>query len=279
MKEKKKNDNPVSAEAEMKRVFPVVAWLLPGYSPGLEWLARAQNADLAIMDDAHPFSRKSRVHRTKIRTPGGYQWLSLPFLKEDRNKPIRNVRIDKTRPWLKHHWQALELNYRNSLYFDYYEPEIRHDFETVSQYEHLAEIVGYLMKRQWAYLQLDGFPMWVDEIQQEKQINVIQGLSIQKKEKLRMLLKEKQSEEGVVSPFHAIQGEAIIWQEPDSHNYQRPHRDASNPVFPDPRYRQHFPGFVSGCGLFDLLFEYGPDAWQVLDRLTLRNCDEREEPG
>lgn len=222
----------------------ILALLLPGYSPDLAWMARALNADRVILDAGHPFSRKSKVHRTKIRTPDGHQWLSIPFVNEDRRKPISRVRIDERRPWLKHHLRALEYNYRNSLYFDYYEPEIRADLETASEFGYLIEAVRHLMERQWIYLQLRDFPLWMSDTG-----------SLRKKAGLPNC-------ENLVDS-----GEFVIWQEPDSRHYQRPHPCIVHPTFSLPEYRQHFPGFVPGCGILDLLFEYGPDAWQILDRL------------
>lgn len=209
-----------------------VARLLPGYSPNLAWMARALNADQVVLDDRHPFSRKSMVHRTRIRTPDGHQWLSIPYVSADRRSPINRVRIDDRRSWLKTHLRALEYNYRNSLYFDFYEPEIRADLETAAECELMIDAVHHLMKRQWTYLQLDEFPVWAST--------------------------------GVTKSSDKI----VIWQEPGSRNYQKPHPDAVSPDFHLPEYRQHFPGFVAGCGMLDLLFEYGPDAWQIFDRIT-----------
>jgi len=240
----------------------VIALLLPGYSPDLAWMARALNADRVILDDLHPFSRKSKVHRTKIRTPDGHQWLAIPFLQEDRRKPIREVRIDDRRPWLRHHLQALEFNYRNSLYFDFYEPEIRADLSTAAECGLLLDAVRHLMNRQWIYLQFAHFPMWASDNPPELASGgVVPG----------EMVSGGVVSGGVPSGMDVLaDGQTIIWQEPGSRHYQKPHPRAQDPepgAFEPPEYRQHFPGFVPGCGVLDLLFEYGPDAWQVLDQL------------
>ncbi len=242
-----------------------LALLLPGYSPNLSWMARALNADLVLLDDLHPFSRKSRIHRTKIRTPNGHQWLTIPILKEDRHEPIHRVRIERDRPWLKHHLQALEYNYRNSIYFDFYEPEIRADLETAADCHYLIDAVRHLMERQWAYLQLPDFPLWMSECTNH---NSAAGRS---KNKTDPAVKQIEPERryhhlGRITGLNRI-GNFIIWQEADSRNYQKPHAGTVQPVFHLPEYRQHFQGFNPDCGVLDLLFEYGPDAWQVLDQL------------
>ncbi len=255
---------------------PVTALLLPGYSPDLAWLARAVNADRVILDDRHPFSRKSRVHRTKIRTPDGHQWLTIPFVSGDRRKPINQVRIDDRRPWLRNHLQALEFNYRNSPYFDFYEPEIRADLETAASCVFLVDAVRHLMQRQWTYLDFADFPLWSSDLIPGMDAGTDAGTDPPPGPTLYDLVADDST---------------IVWQEPDSRHYQRPHpaavpitadqndaiqndadqNDADQPVFRIPEYRQHFPGFVPGCGVLDLLFEYGPDAWQVLDGLTLKS--------
>ncbi|TVQ72144.1 MAG: hypothetical protein EA363_04945 [Balneolaceae bacterium] len=275
-------------------VTPVTALLLPGYSPDLSWLARALHADRVILDDLHPFSRKSKVHRTKIRTPDGHQWLTIPFVREDRRKPIRQVRIDSRRPWTGHHLQALEYNYRNSPCFDFYEPEIRADFDTASRCEFLVDAVRHLMQRQWLYLELPEFPQWAS--------GLVAGMAAG--------MDNRAATGAEPSPFQNLydalaSDRTVVWQEPDSRNYQKPHPRATEPRFASqsspkpgrhdsglpprsghdsasvskaefdqtglPVYRQHFPGFVPGCGALDLLFEYGPDAWQVLDLLAINS--------
>ena len=260
---------------------PVTALLLPGYSPDLAWLARALNADRVILDDLHPFSRKSRVHRTKIRTPDGHQWLTIPFVSDDRRKPIRHVRIDDRRPWLRHHLQALEFNYRNSPYFDFYEPEIRADLETAAGCVFLVDAVRHMMVRQWTYLEFPEFPQWASDLVPGMDAGIDAGTDPSPGPTLYDLVADDRT---------------VVWQEPDSRNYQKPHPDAAQPdavqndavqnaaaqpnavqndavqpVIQIPEYRQHFPGFVPGCGLLDLLFEYGPDSWQVLDGLALKS--------
>lgn len=242
----------------------IIALLLPGYSPGLAWMARALNADRVILDDIHPFSRKGKVHRTKIRTPDGHQWLTIPFVSEDRRKPINKVRIDHRRPWLRHHLQALEYNYRNSPYFDYYEPEIRVDFETASENVFLLDAVRHLMQRQWLYLELSASVEWASELVGKKYDPVYHYT----------LRHRSHHTDRHKSERRTLRNRVIAWQEPDSRNYQIPHplagqNDSVEPFFHIPEYRQHFSGFIPGCGLFDLLFEYGPDAWQVLDELRI----------
>ncbi len=252
----------------------IIALLLPGYSPCLNWLARALGSDRVVLDDLHSFSRKSRIHRAKLRTPDGYQWLTIPFVSDDRRMSINQVRIDDRRPWLNHHLRALEFNYRNSLYFDYYEPEIRSDLVEAGESGLLIDAVRHLMHRQWIYLQLPGFPEWASEHFQS-QTDLYQSICYLQDDRLTESSDKIYPKPGPDDIDHVPHTESLrptfhktIWQEPDSRNFQKPHPAAVQPAFTHPEYRQHFPGFVPGCSILDLLFEYGPDAWQVLDYLT-----------
>ncbi|MEX0680788.1 MAG: WbqC family protein [Balneolales bacterium] len=246
-----------------------LALLLPGYSPGLAWMACALNAGRVLLDDLHPFSRKSKVHRTKIRTPDGHQWLTLPIISEDRGKPINRVRMDERRPWLMYHLRALEFNYRNSLYYDLYEPEIRSDLEAAAECELLIDAIRHLMERQWAYLDLGSFPEWMSGRLSECSGNDTErALPMEHPDATSQTSGNNPRDNHIrecagLSPSASI----TIWQEPDSRNYQKPHPNAVPSSFTPPEYRQHFPGFVPGCGILDLLFEYGPEAWMILDRM------------
>lgn len=241
----------ISSDSTREPEQPVIALLMPGYSPSLDWLGRALLADVVVLDDLHPFSRKSRVHRTRVRTSDGFQWLVIPFASEDRRKPLCEVRIDRQRPWVDHHLKALEYNYRNSTYFDYYEPEIRADLTAASHCELLLDAVMHLMQRQWSYAEIT-LPY--------TQISSISSHSLEDE-----------------NLFPGQQKNKRVWQEAKSRHYQKPHPDAVVPDLSIPEYKQRFPGFVEGCGMLDLLFTYGPDMWQVLDRITAGSADQGHE--
>ncbi|MDX1642345.1 MAG: WbqC family protein, partial [Balneolaceae bacterium] len=124
-----------------------LAILQPTLIPNLHDLAILLNADLVILQDTETWSRKSRVHRAKIRTPDETQYINIPVKTEDRDKPIRDVRIDHTEKWIEPLLRSLEFNYRNSVYYDFYEPEIRSDFESAAEYEFLLDFNLYIRHR------------------------------------------------------------------------------------------------------------------------------------
>ncbi|MEX2368310.1 MAG: WbqC family protein, partial [Balneolaceae bacterium] len=219
-----------------------LALLFPAFAPNLYDLAAILQADEVILQDTEPWSRKSRVHRALIRSPEGTQYLNIPVRTEDRKKKIRDIRIDQSDNWILPILRAMKYNYRNSLYFDFYEPEIQADFEYGRECEYLLPFVLHLRYRLFRFLELD----------------------IQKKEKLSHDLPEYTSDPDVLA---RELGADTLFQEHHSRHYQRQAELRTHPDFDHPVYRQHFEGFEPWCCLYDLLFQFGPESFRVIDPL------------
>ena len=133
-----------------------LALLLPQFAPNLFDLASILAADRIVLQDLEEWSRKSRVHRAKIRVPEGTQWVNIPVRTEDRSKPIRQVRIDHSDDWVTPLLRTLEYNYRNSIYYDFYEPEINADFHSATDYTYLLPFCLYVQKRLFHFMGIKG---------------------------------------------------------------------------------------------------------------------------
>jgi hypothetical protein len=219
-----------------------LALLQPVFAPNLYDMAVMLQSDRVILDDIETWSRKGRVHRALIRTPGGTSYIHIPVRTQDRNKPIKEVRIDQESDWITPVLRTLQFNYRNSLYFDYYEAEIDADFNEGKEYDYLLPFVLYLRKRLFRYLELDL-------VQKES------------------LASECRKFNHNPDSFALDMGADRLFQEHDSRHYQRQADMRSEPDFSHPEYRQHFEGFIPWCCLYDLLFQYGPESFKVIDQL------------
>ncbi|MEX0779788.1 MAG: WbqC family protein [Balneolales bacterium] len=221
-----------------------LALLFPAYLPDLYYLSCLMQADRVVLIDNEPFSRKSRVHRGKIRTPEGFQWVNIPIVTEDKKKPLFEVRINHSTDWITKHIRALQFNYRNSIYFDYYEPEIRADLEKARDYEYLVDFLHFFMTRLFIYLQVEINAEWSSR------------------------LPDYHSDpDEFAQTINAIQ----VFQEQGSQNYQRKSSFRSEPKFNHPYYHQHFEGFVPGLSILDLLFQLGPSAYEVTDQISCQD--------
>lgn len=217
-----------------------LALLLPGFAPNLYDLAAMLQADRIILQDVERWSRKSRVHRARIRTPEGTQWINIPVRTVDKKKAIREVRIDHDRDWIDPLLRALKFNYRNSIYYDFYEPEIKADFESAPDYTYLLPFILYIQKRLFRFMEL----------------NITCELSSE--------LPEYTSDPDELAQH--LQADTLL-QEYDSRHYQRQARCKSEPEFEHPKYHQHFDGFEPYCSILDVLFQFGPECFRITDQL------------
>ncbi len=215
--------------------------LFPQLAPNLYDLAVMIQADRLILQDLEPWSRKSRVHRAKIRTPQGTQWINIPIRTDDRDKAIREVRIDHEQDWIIPLLRSIEYNYRNSIYYDFYEPEITADFKSAAGYEYLMPFVLYIQKRLLRFMDLAV----------DYQLASSLDTYTSDPDKLGRLM-----------------GADRLLQEYDSRHYQRQAESYDNkPGFEHPRYHQHFDGFEPWCSMLDVLFQFGPESFRIVDKL------------
>lgn len=218
-----------------------LALLYPQMAPNLYDLALMLQADRVLLLDNEPWSRKSRIHRTRIRTPQGTQWINIPVRTEDRDQPVGRVRIDHSGDWTTPLLRSLAYNYRNSPYYDFYEPEIRADFEAAPDYTYLMPFVLHMQGRLLSFME---YPVTYE---------LASGL-----------------EDYTSDPDELARrlGADRLWQEHESRHYMRQAESATEPPgFRHPQYRQHFEGFEPWCGLFDLLFQFGPESFKITDRI------------
>ncbi|MEO1022337.1 MAG: WbqC family protein [Bacteroidota bacterium] len=217
-----------------------IALLHPQFAPNLYDLASMIHADRIIWQDTEPWSRKGRSHRAKIRTADGFQWVNIPIKTEDKGKSNGEVRIDHNQDWITPFWYALEYNYRNSIYFDVYEPELRADLKHAREIDRLISFNIYFIKRLFRYLELN--------------LTIEYASSI----------KEYDTDpDHLLHTLHA----STLFMEHQARNYQRQATHVDKAMIQHPRYRQHFPGFIEECSILDVLFEYGPESFELLDGL------------
>ncbi|MGK7368847.1 MAG: WbqC family protein [Candidatus Halalkalibacterium sp. M3_1C_030] len=217
-----------------------LALLLPQFAPNLYDLAVMLQADRIVLQDVEQWSRKSRVHRAQIRTPEGTQWINIPIRTEDRKKAIKEVRIDHSEDWITPLLRSITYNYRNSIYFDFYEPEIKADFESAADYKYLMPFILHIQNRLLQFMELSIDYDFASQIE---------------------------SYTSDPDEFANNLGAKTLFQEHDSRHYQRQAEMKSDPDFEHPTYRQHFEGFEPWCCILDVLFQFGPESFKITDRI------------
>ena len=217
-----------------------LALLTPQFAPNLYDLAIMFQADCVILQDVERWSRKSRIHRAQIRIPEGTQWINIPIRTGDRKKATKDVRIDHSEDWVTPLLRTLEYNYRNSIYYDFYEPEIKADFKSAYDYTYLMDFILYIQKRLFRFMDIH-----IDY-------------------KLASELSEYNSNPNLLAQKL---GADTLFQEHDSRHYLRQAEQKSEPDFEHPQYHQHFEEFQPWCSILDVLFQFGPESFRITDQL------------
>lgn len=220
--------------------MPTLALFTPILIPDLHDLAMMLRADHVVINDMTSFSRKSREHRCRVRNPEGAHWLRVPIRRADRHAPLHTVRLDADHKWVDDWMRVLQLDYRNSIYFDFYEPEIHADLQHAASLPFLIEAVEWIWERLFTYFYLDI--SW-------KRTSTMD------------------SYDPDPDLFKRNLNCNLLWQEHDSKSYMRQSNQGDVMKFDHPVYHQHFEGFEPYCCLLDVLFQFGPTAWQLFDRL------------
>jgi hypothetical protein len=93
----------------------------PNFFPWIGYFDKLSKADRFVFADLVQFSTGSYTNRTRIKSAGGKQWLTVPVLSKGHGlQVIRDLRIDNSRNWKGKHLKTLYLNYKKATYFDCY---------------------------------------------------------------------------------------------------------------------------------------------------------------
>jgi hypothetical protein len=220
------------------------AILQPLLIPDLQDIALMKAADRVVVQDSEIWSRKGRTHRAVIRTPEGTDYLNIPVESGDKKKEIRKVRINQGKNWVDPILRSLKFNYSNSVYYDFYEPEIASIFNDGKNFEFLTQFSDYLKGRLFEFLEI------TDEIRP------------------KFLLSSKITDyDSDPDRLQVLMDGGDYYQEHNARHYQRQGKNKSELPFLHPEYRQHFEGFEPFCCVLDLLFQYGPESFRVIDKV------------
>ncbi len=98
--------------------------LSSAYFPPINYFKAMASSDTILLEFCESFIRQTYRNRCKILATDGVLSLSIPVTKEFPNTPIKDVKIDYSKPWLQQHKRAIISAYRSSPFFEYYQDEI-----------------------------------------------------------------------------------------------------------------------------------------------------------
>ncbi|MEM8559136.1 MAG: WbqC family protein [Bacteroidota bacterium] len=220
----------------------------PEFFPSLPVAALLVAADRFVVADTFAYSRQSHQNRTRIRTSAGTgrdaMWLTVPVRKGPPGRSIYSVPLaDPRGGWRRAHQRTLAACYNNAPYFAHYAPQLASLFDTVFEAP-APPTLGTLTvaTMQWAHQVLAS----------NAEIVVASALS---------------ARPSTLPGVWEAAGQGTLLALPDVVEIERallPGAPVQGLAFDEPPRRQVFEGFVPGCGLLDLVFNYGPAAASML---------------
>ena len=218
----------------------------PEHLPWIGFFDKMINVDLYVFLDNVQYKKRYFENRNRIRTPTGWQWITVPVLTKGLYKQlIREVKIDCTRNWKKAYLGSLQQNYSKAGYFDSIFPGIERIITCADDL--LVDLNIRLVETINGYLDILTPTVLASEL---KEFTTHGGDLI-----LDICLKT---------------GADCYYSGPDGRNYLPSERFKEAGIriqyhdYEHPRYEQVHHPFISHMSILDLLFLYGPKAKNIL---------------
>ena len=218
----------------------------PQYLPYLGFFHKLIHCDVFILLDDVQFTKGGFQNRNKIKSPDGWQWLTVPVLQRARQL-ICEVNLNDSVPWQRKHWSALVSNYAPAPFFDLYAKDFQQTLTL--EWKELTALNTALMKWVMAVLEIgteirfsSGLPS--TGVATERLIELCQHVGA-----TRYLSGPGGKEYMDLQAFDRA-GIEVIWQD-----------------FGAPKYLQQFSeaGFIGNLSIVDALFNCGPGTRGLLN--------------
>jgi hypothetical protein len=218
----------------------------PGYFLSLAECAKASHADLVIWANSFHMRRHSTINRAAIKTVIGRQWLTIPVIsKGSQEHTILDTQINNQLEWGRTHIKTLEINYRQSAYYDYYIDRLERLEQSAY---HRLDVV---LQASYRFLQ--------DEL----------GLAGLTESKALPAVAERTTR--ILEWMKALQADGyLLWPHElaliDVKRLQAEKINIHTMQFSAPEYHQPFNGFVPSLSTLDLLLNEGLASRDLLQR-------------
>jgi hypothetical protein len=215
----------------------------PEYIPWLGFFDKLARCDTYVIYDDAQYQHGGFHNRNRIRTPQGWEWLTVPIM-HGHPQTIKDVKI-ADHQWKNRQIDKITLCYDRTPYFKEYFPILK---EAITQNHellinlnlHLIKVITEVLKIKVPMLRSSEFP-YDGEEKTEKLVSMCKFLGAD-----AYLC----GSGGKAYVNEALFAEAKI--KVQYHSYMHP------------IYRQRFEGFQPNMSIIDLLFNVGPAAKEIL---------------
>ncbi len=226
-----------------------VVLLQPSYIPWRGYFDQIRRADLFIFYDDVQYDKHGWRNRNQIKTSQGKQWLTIPVHSKGVTSgvPIKDVRIDWSKPWAKTHVKSFITAYNKAPFFKQYLPLLESFYEARRD-EFLAD---FTIETTIALARTLGITS--TRFMRSSELTDVTG---QKTDRILSILAK-------VNATHYISGpSAGSYIEPEK--FQQAGITLEYMDYHYPEYPQLHSPFDTYVSILDLLFMTGPDALQYM---------------
>ncbi len=218
--------------------------LQPSYVPWRGYFDQIRRADLFIFYDDAQYDKHGWRNRNQIKTAQGKQWLTIPVHSKGVTEglPIKDVKIDWSKPWAKNHLKGLTFAYAKAPHFAEHQEWLQSVYARRDEF--LAELTVWLtieIARKLGFTRARFL-----------RSSELQGVEGQKTDRLINILKR-------VGATHYISG-------PSARDYIEPQKFAAAGIsleymeYRYPEYPQLYPPFDPHVSILDLMLMTGAEA-------------------
>ena len=236
-----------------------VVILQPSYIPWRGYFDQIRRADLFIFYDDVQYDKHGWRNRNQIKTHQGKQWLTIPVHSRGvtNGTPIKDVRIDWSKPWTKNHLKSLTLAYGKAPYFKEYVPLLESFYERRDEF--LADFTietSIILARELGFTST--------RFMRSSEMPDVQG---HKTDRVIHILKR-------VGATHYICG-------PSASSYMEPEKfDAAGITFEYmeykyPEYSQLYPPYEPYISILDLIFMIGKESCSYIEQIRGNDNESR----
>lgn len=110
----------------LKKTSQMNILLHPTYFPSVAHFVALLKADKITFEVEDNFQKQTNRNRAYIYSPNGKQLLNIPVKHsgEIPHRKYKEIRIDYSENWQKIHFKSLEMAYRSSPFFEYFEDDL-----------------------------------------------------------------------------------------------------------------------------------------------------------
>ena len=107
----------------------------PNYLPSTSHFLLMVNSKKVIFEINDNFLKQTYRNRTYIYGANGKLLLSIPVIHSQKNrKKFKDVKISYDQDWPSQHWKSLEISYRSSPFFEFFEDKLLYLYNKKEKY-------------------------------------------------------------------------------------------------------------------------------------------------